>query len=262
LVLAPLLWSEAIGRMKAEGSISDRSRQARLDAARRLRTSEAPLLLFLLAALIGGCGAGAQNNTAGTVDAHPKTAPSGAKRSASARGGDGAVREGRAGERQLASHACEALSPAMAASLDPRLRKQPAGGGSLDICSYSAAPEQPPPLHLILELIPSPAEPSESVAKAICQKLIKQVINGYRHTTSAAPAPLGEEAVVASTFKRDETGLVGDETTYVADWREGGSCASLIFGSQKPARPPPLSKFTDLAVLVSGSGRATSEGAR
>ena len=174
-------------------------------------------------------------------------------RGASANERDAISPEVRARDRHLASGACAALSPAMAAAFDPRLREQ-ARGGSLDICSYSTAPEVPPPLQLILELIPSPDEPSESVAKEVCQKVINQVINGNGYTTSAAPGPLGEEAVIASTFKRDETGLVGDETTDVADWREGGSCASLIFSSQAPAPPPALSKFTDLAVLVSSSG--------
>lgn len=210
------------------------------------------LLLFLPSPLVGGCGGGSQRNTAGSVPSHSEAASGRPRRSASAEASD-TTREERVDDRQLASDSCKALSPAMAASLDPRLRKL-AGGGSADICSYSTAPEQPPPLHLILELIPSPAEPSESAAKAVCQKVIQHLINDNSFTTSAAPAPLGEEAVVASTFKRDETGLVGDETAYVADWREGGSCASLVFSSQTPARPPALSKFIRLAVLVSSSG--------
>jgi hypothetical protein len=138
----------------------------------------------------------------------------------------------------------------MAGAFDPRLREQ-APGGSLDICSYSTAPEQSPALQLILELIPSPSEPSESAAKAICQKLIEQAINDSIYKTSEAPAVLGDEAVLASTFRHGQTGLVGDATTYAADWRQGGSCVSLIFSSEAPAQPPALSKFTNLAVVVS-----------
>lgn len=142
----------------------------------------------------------------------------------------------------------------MAVSLDPHLRvQQPAGSNeTLDICSYSGNPEKLPRFHLSLELIPSPSEPSESAAKALCRKLIEQVENDNRFTTSEAPASLGEEAVIASTFERAT--MIGDETTYVADWREGGSCVSLGFGTEGPARPPPVSKFADLAVSVSESG--------
>jgi hypothetical protein len=231
------------------------SRRARLDAAWFSGTSKAPLIFFLcvLAVLIGGCGGRSQGNTAVSVPSHPRAASERAKRSASADEGDATIREDRAGEQQLASGACEALSPATAVALEPRLRKQESDGAPLESCSYSTAdPEKLPRLHLILEVIPSVAEPSVPAAKAICQKLIKQIVNGSRYTTSEAPASLGEEAVVASTFER--ASLVGDETTYVADWREGGSCASLIFGTEGPARPPAISKFTELAMLVSGSG--------
>jgi len=230
----------------------------RPDAARRSRTellTPLPflLLLFFLMVVIDGCGVGAQSDTADTVDAHPRAAPSKATNGASVGEDEDTASEGRASEG-LASHACDALLPALAANLDPRLRKRPDGGGSLDVCSYGTAPAHEPALQLILQFIPSPTEPSVSVAMALCQKLIKQTIEDKSYTTVAAPPPLGEEAVVASIFKRDETGLVGDETTYVADWREGGTCASLIFSSHKPARPPSLSKFIDLAVSVSLSG--------
>ena len=106
----------------------------------------------LLAALICGCGGGSQSNTA-PVPSHPKAASGRAMRGASANERDAISPEVRARDRHLASGACAALSPAMAAAFDPRLREQ-ARGGSLDICSYSTAPEVPPPLQLILELIP------------------------------------------------------------------------------------------------------------
>lgn len=212
-----------------------------------------PFLLCVLAALIGGCGGGSESNTVTSAPSHSETDSKQGSRSVSADGGDAATRKDQADDRRLASNACKALSPAMAVAFDSRLREQ-ARGGALDICSYSTAPGESPALQLILELIPSPSEPSESAAKAICQKLIEQTINDGSYTTSESPPLLADEAVLASTFKQDETGLVGDATTYVLDWREGGSCASLIFSSQAPARPPALSKFTDLAVLVSGSG--------
>jgi hypothetical protein len=154
-------------------------------------------------------------------------------------------------EGELPDAACEALTPDLARAFDRRVHN-PVPGGSLDICSYGTNAEAP--VQLIFELVPSGAEPSEAVAKAVCRKLIKEPLPGDNNslvsqesTSSDPPALLGSEALLYTVHEQDKTGYGGDTTVYVADWREGGNCATLISSTEEPAEPPPLSKFAALA---------------
>jgi hypothetical protein len=161
-------------------------------------------------------------------------------------------------EGELPDAACEALTPDLARAFDRRVHN-PVPGGSLDICGYGTNPEAA--VQLIFEFVPPGAEPSEAVAKAVCGKLIKEPLPddnnslvSQESTSSDPPALLGSEALLYTVHEHDKTGYGGDTTVYVADWREGGNCATLISSTEEPAEPPPLSKFTALASALAAGG--------
>jgi hypothetical protein len=161
-------------------------------------------------------------------------------------------------EGELPDTACEALTPEIASAFEPGLHKG-VPGGTLDICGYGTNPEEA--VQLILEFVPSGAEPSERVAKAVCGKLIEEPLPDDNNsivrkesTSSNPPALLGPEALLYTVHEHDKTGYGGDTTVYVADWREGGSCVTLISSSEEPVQPPPLSKFAALASTLAAGG--------
>jgi hypothetical protein len=160
-------------------------------------------------------------------------------------------------ENELAADACKALPLAAVESFDRRLNQQI--GGSVVTCSYSTPAERTPFLQLILEMVPSPAEPSESAAKTICHKLINEIHHDPDYEGSEAVPALGEESNVASGFVKADSNLDEDETTYVADWREDGSCVRLIFAGSGSTTVEPLPKFIALAESVSTSGASSTE---
>lgn len=157
--------------------------------------------------------------------------------------------------RGLMAGACAVLPLSAAESFDPRLTRKATGGEGKGVsgCNYSP-PEEGPSIQLIMELIPAPAEASESVAKVVCQKTIAELNNEPTNKTSEAVPTLGEEGNVISGFIKADSNLDGDETIYVADWREEGMCAQLIFSSVEAGPAEPLSKFTALAESISSGG--------
>lgn len=188
-------------------------------------------LLLCSLSVLCGCGGSTSPSTTGTV----------------------ATTQASAAVNALAPDSCKALPLAAAKSFDRRLDFQGAGG-TLDACSYNTPAEQTPSLQLILELIPSPAEPLESAAKKICHKLIDEIRHDPDYEGSQAVPALGEESNVASGFVAADSDLGEDETLYIADWREDGSCVRLIYVGTGSAALEPLPKFVELAESISSSG--------
>lgn len=204
-------------------------------------------LLCLLSILVCGCGGSASPSTTdGSATSRPSTA-------ASPEAQDSAQEPVQFAANDLAPDACKALSLAAAESFDGRLDFQGAGG-SLDACSYNTPSEQTPSLQLILELVPSPAEPLESAAKKICHELIEEIKHDPDYEGSEAVPALGEESNVASGFEPAEMDFDEDETIYIADWREDGSCARLIYAGTGSVTLEPLPEFIALAESISTSG--------
>jgi hypothetical protein len=213
-------------------------------------------LLLCSLSILCGCGGSASPSTTGPATTTQLSAAippeqEDAKSEAEAQGSAQAPVE--FAENDLAPDACKALPLAAAKSFDRRLDFQGAGG-TLDACSYNTPSEQTPSLQLILELIPSPAEPLESAAKKICHRLIDEIRHDPDYEGSQAVPALGEESNLASGFVAAESNLDEDETLYIADWREDGSCARLIYVGSGSAALEPLPKFVALAESISSSG--------
>lgn len=220
------------------------------------------LLLFSLLSVVSGCGGEAPPaaDTAASTKASADAAPLG---SGDTRSKTEAQAAAETPDNVLASSACKALPLSAAKSFDSRLTGHAGGSGdaSLNICDYNTPAEEEPSVQLILELVPSPAEPSESAARKICHELIEEIKSdpNYNYESSEAVPALGEESNVASGFVKADSSLDQDETTYVADWREDGSCARLIFASSGSGPVEPLSKFVALAESVSTSGSSLEQ---
>lgn len=208
--------------------------------------------------LLPGCGGGggAPTTTGTPASSQPTTDPA-----SSGSGPTRADTEARgpapaqAADKSLASSACKALPFSAAESFDPHFTRHLGGGdgNGLSTCSYNGPSSEHPSFQLILELIPPPTEPSEAIAKRLCHKLIGEISRDPDYEGSETVPGLGEESNVATGFVKAESNLDEDETIYVADWREAGSCARLIYSGVGSVSVEPLSKFIALAESISNS---------
>jgi hypothetical protein len=215
-------------------------------------------LVCALSILVAGCGDGASTEASGDSGAttSPPTPAADSRQEAADRGGEEGV---------LASSACKALPLSAAEGFDSRFVERSGGGDAsgLSGCHYDTLDEESgPPATLILELVPSPAEASESAAKTICREIIEEI---ERDPTYEDPEPvpaLGEESSVVAGFSEADPTLHfdEDETIFVADWRQDGSCARLIYSASGSVPVPTLDEFVALAERVSASGEHTRGG--